>query len=60
MALPLVGEFLVKAYADPSLGMSRNATFSRPEGWEPYDCPKELAPTEGAVQQQSAPDEFFD
>ena len=60
MALPIVGEFLVKAYADPSLGLSRNATFSRPEGWEPYDCPKELAPTEGAVQQQSAPDEFFD
>ena len=60
MALPIVGEFLVKAYADPNLGLSRNATFSRPEGWEPYDCPKELAPTEGAVQQQSAPDEFFD
>jgi penicillin-binding protein 1A len=60
MALPIVGEFLVKAYADPSLGMSRNATFSRPEGWEPYDCPKELAPNEGAAQQQSGPDEFFD
>ena len=30
------------------------------EGWEPYDCPKELAPTEGAVQQQDGPDEFFD
>ena len=61
MALPIVGEFLVKSYADPSLGLSRNATFSRPEGWESYDCPKEL-PAEGggAVQQQSAPDEFFD
>ena len=61
MALPIVGEFLVKSYADPSLGLSRNATFSRPEGWESYDCPKEL-PAEGggAMQQQSAPDEFFD
>ena len=60
MALPIVGEFLVKSYADPSLGLSRNATFSRPEGWESYDCPKELPAEGGGAVQQSAPDEFFD
>ncbi|MBE6199625.1 MAG: penicillin-binding protein [Rikenellaceae bacterium] len=59
MALPIVGEFLKRAYADPRLGLSRNAKFSRPEGWESYDCPKELEGTE-TIQQQAAPDEFFD
>ncbi len=58
MALPIVGEFLTKVYADPRLGLSRNAKFTRPEGWEPYDCPKELSPDEATVQQSG--DEFFD
>ena len=58
MALPIVGEFLKKSYADPRLGLSRNAKFSRPEGWVSYDCPKEMAPTE-EVQQSAEPDEFF-
>ena len=58
MALPIVGEFLTKAYADPRLGLSRNAKFTRPEGWEPYDCPKELSPDDATVQQSG--DEFFD
>ena len=59
MALPIVGEFLQKAYADKRLGMSRNAKFSRPEGWTSYDCPKEILPDENTTQ-QAAPDEFFD
>ena len=58
MALPIVGEFLKKSYADPRLGLSRNAKFSRPEGWVSYDCPKEMAPTE-EVHQSAEPDEFF-
>ena len=58
MALPIVGEFLKKSYADPRLGLSRNAKFSRPEGWVSYDCPKEMAPTE-EVHQTTEPDEFF-
>ena len=58
MALPIVGEFLKQAYADPRLGLSRNAKFSRPEGWVSYDCPKEMFPTE-EVQQNKEPDEFF-
>ena len=59
MALPIVGEFLKRAYSDPSLGMSRQARFSRPEGWEPYDCPKALEAEQG-VQQEVVADEFFD
>ena len=60
MALPIVGEFLKRSYDDPRLGLSRSAKFSRPEGWEPYDCPKEMMPDEGTVQQSTEPDEFFD
>ena len=59
MALPIVGEFLKRAYADPSLGMSRQARFSRPEGWEAYDCPKAVEPNQG-TQQVATEDEFFD
>ena len=60
MALPIVGEFLKRSYDDPRLGLSRSAKFSRPEGWVAYDCPKELSPEEGAVEQVSEEDEFFD
>ncbi|MBR5863307.1 MAG: transglycosylase domain-containing protein [Alistipes sp.] len=59
MALPIVGEFLKRSYDDPRLGMSRNAKFSRPEGWESYDCPKELEANAAATQQTTS-DEFFD
>ena len=58
LALPIVGEFLTKVYDDPSLGMSREARFARPEGWEPYDCPKAIAPDSLATQ-QVVDDEFF-
>ena len=60
MALPIVGEFLKRSYDDPRLGLSRSAKFSRPEGWVAYDCPKELSSEEGAVEQVSEEDEFFD
>ncbi len=59
MALPIVGEFLKRSYDDPRLGLNRNAKFTRPEGWVGYDCPKEMLPEEGAVQQEAEPDEFF-
>ncbi len=58
MALPIVGEFLKRAYDDPRLGMSRKAKFSHPEGWESYDCPKALVDSLN-VEQHPA-DEFFD
>ena len=60
MALPIVGEFFTKIYADPSLGMNREARFSRPEGWQSYDCPKEMAADGVVVEQATEADEFFD
>ena len=60
MALPIVGEFLTKVYADPSLGMSREARFSRPEGWQSYDCPKEMSADGVVIEQTNESDEFFD
>ena len=59
MALPIVGEFLKRSYEDPRLGLSKNAKFSRPEGWESYDCPKALEADSTNIQ-QSTSDEFFD
>ena len=59
MALPIVGEFLQKAYADNRLGLSRNAKFTRPEGWTSYDCPLEVTPGESTATQQANADEFF-
>ena len=58
MALPIVGEFLKRSYEDPRLGLSKNAKFSRPEGWESYDCPKEMDAAQG-VEQHTTSDEFF-
>ena len=58
MALPIVGEFLKRSYDDPRLGLSKNAKFSRPEGWESYDCPKEMDAAQGA-EQHTTSDEFF-
>lgn len=59
MALPIVGEFFKMVYEDGTLGVKRTDRFSRPEGWEPYDCPKEIVPdstTVGVIEE----DEFFD
>ena len=52
MALPIVGEFLTKAYADPSLGLSRTDTFAKPPVYHAFDCPDEETYTEEE-------DEFF-
>ncbi len=39
MALPIVGEFLMSVYKDPSLGISKKDKFSRPVGMpEEFDC----------------------
>ena len=43
---------------DPRLGMSRSAKFTRPDGWQPYDCPKAVEPPAAATRQTE--DEFFD
>ncbi len=59
MALPIVGEFLKRSYDDPRLGLSRNAKFSRPEGWTTYDCPTEMEAISSSSEHATS-DEFFD
>ncbi|MBQ3203954.1 MAG: penicillin-binding protein [Alistipes sp.] len=59
MALPIVGEFFKMVYDDGTLGVKRTDRFARPEGWEPYDCPKEIIPDAATVGVQEE-DEFFD
>ena len=56
MALPIVGEFLTKAYADPKLGLNREDRFVRPPMMPTYECPDEAeAPTS-----QGDDNEFFE
>ncbi len=56
MALPIVGEFLTRAYADPKLGLNREDTFSRPPMMPTYECPDEAE----ANDSQSEDLEFFE
>ena len=47
MALPIVGEFLTKVYADRRLGYSRDEKFVKPQSVTVYECPdNEDAPAE--------------
>ena len=56
MALPIVGEFLTKAYADPKLGLNRADMFSRPPMMPTYECPDEAE----APETQADDTEFFE
>ncbi|MBE6211142.1 MAG: penicillin-binding protein [Rikenellaceae bacterium] len=56
MALPIVGEFLTKAYADPKLGLNREDTFARPPMAPTYECPDEAE----AESADDAGAEFFE
>ena len=55
MALPIVGEFLTRAYADPKLGLSREDEFVRPPMVPVYNCPDEEAAGTAGTD-----DEFFE
>ena len=58
LALPIVGEFLTKVYADPSLGIKTTDEFVRPPMMPVYDCPDEgEANTAGETDEY---DEFFE
>ena len=46
MALPIVGDFLTRVYADPSLGISKEDRFRRPERMPEYDCEEEMQQNE--------------
>lgn len=56
MALPIIGDFLTRVYADPSLGFSRSDRFTMPSGWSGYDCPSEGDQPTNEVRT----DEFFE
>ncbi len=56
MALPIVGEFLTKDYADPKLGLNREDTFARPPMMPNYECPDEVE----AEVSQGGDNEFFE
>ncbi len=59
IALPIVGEFLKRVYADPNLGVRATDTFEVPPGAVHYNCadmPSLLAPSADSVVNNS----FFD
>ncbi|MCH5330356.1 MAG: transglycosylase domain-containing protein, partial [Alistipes sp.] len=56
MALPIVGEFLTKVYADPSLGFSREDAFVRPQSVQIFECPD----NEDAYNVDDEEDIFFE
>ncbi len=61
MALPIVGEFLKKVYANKTLEISRNDKFKRPVGIPEYNCDEEEEQEELEVEVQVSEDnEFFE
>jgi penicillin-binding protein 1A len=53
MALPIVGDFLVRTYNDPNIDINRDDTFPRPALWTEQMC-------EEAVEAKELEDEFFE
>lgn len=61
VALPIVGDFLQKVYADGRLGVSRTDRFIRPAQMPHYDCGETTGPNGGYSEEGiSQSDEFFD
>jgi penicillin-binding protein 1A len=53
MALPIVGDFLVKTYNDPNIDINRDDTFARPALWTEQICDE-------TVEEAELEDEFFE
>ena len=53
MALPIVGDFLVKTYNDPNIDINRDDTFARPALWTEQVCDE-------TVEEAELEDEFFE
>lgn len=60
VALPIVGDFLTKVYADPRLGISKEDRFPRPASMPRYDCSENADGTDQSPDGISDDDEFFD
>lgn len=57
VALPIVGDFLTRVYADPSLGVGRGDRFAQPAAVPRYDCEQS---GEADAYDPASEDEFFD
>jgi penicillin-binding protein 1A len=55
MALPIVGDFLSRVYKNPSLGVSPQDRFHRPDRLPGYDCEAEMNSAS-----EDDDEEFFD
>ena len=53
MALPIVGDFLVRVYNDPNIAVNRDDTFPRPAMWSEQICDE-------TVEIKELEDEFFE
>ena len=60
VALPIVGDFLKRVYADGTLGISRTDTFVRPPMMPDYDCEMSVNPNVYYGDDEQQPDEFFE
>ena len=58
IALPIVGEFLNRIYADPSTGISKQDLFTRPAVMPVYDCDETEKTDDSAPRYEE--DEFFE
>ncbi len=56
MALPIVGEFLNRVYANESLGITKADKFKRPADMPKYNCDEEPS----VIEEQSNESEFFE
>ncbi len=60
MALPIVGSFFEKVYANPNLDISRSDRFIRPSGAVTYNCNKETRDVMQETDIYGESDEFFE
>ena len=58
IALPIVGEFLNRIYADPSTGISKQDLFTRPAVMPVYDCDETEKTDDSATRYEE--DEFIE
>ena len=57
MALPVWTKYMLKVYADPTLGYDETETFQFPEDYNP--CSEEVFTTEGVTRTTEGLDDFF-
>lgn len=57
MALPVWTKYMLKVYADPTLGYDETETFQFPEDYNP--CSEEVLTTEGVTRTTEGLDDFF-